>query len=147
MIIRYFALIYGIVFLVVGIAGFVPGLKTPLMPEHGLAVESGAGYLFGLFPVNILHNLVHILFGVWGLVAYRTIANSRIYARSVAIIYAVLAIMGLIPVLNTTFGLIPLFGHDIWLHVLLAAVAAYFGFVAKPGTVETTESSTVHSRR
>ena len=51
------------------------------------------------------------------------------YARSVAVVYALFAIMGLLPALNTTFGLVPLHGNDVWLHAVLAAVAAYFGFV------------------
>jgi hypothetical protein len=126
--VRYFALVYGIVFLVVGIAGFVPGLVTSPQLGADVAVDAGFGRLFGLFPINVLHNLVHIVFGIWGLVAYRSFSGARMYARSVAVIYAVLAIMGLVPVLNTTFGLIPLYGHDVWLHVLLAAIAAYFGF-------------------
>lgn len=130
--VRTFALVYGVVFLLVGIAGFVPALVTP--PEAGadLAAHAGHGRLFGLFPVNIWHNLVHIAFGIWGLVAYRGFSAARLYARSVAIIYAVLAVMGLIPGLNTLFGLVPLYGHDVWLHVVLAAVAAYFGFARRP---------------
>ena len=36
--------------------------------------------------------------------------------------------MGLIPGLNTVFGLIPLHGHDVWLHLILAAAAGYFGW-------------------
>ena len=144
--IRYFALAFGIVFLLVGIAGFIPAfVTTPLDMPRDLAIEAGHGYLFGLFPVNILHNLVHIAFGIWGLAAYRTLGNARLYARAVAVIYAILAIMGLFPVLNTTFGLIPLHGNDIWLHALLAAIAAYFGFVAKPEdeyTTRPTHSST-----
>lgn len=126
--IRYFALAYGIVFLLVGIAGFVPGLVTPPQPGADVEVETGFGRLFGLFPVNWLHNLVHVAFGIWGLAAYRSFSGARIYAQSVAVIYAVLFVMGLIPLLNTTFGLIPLYGHDIWLHAVLAIVAAYFGF-------------------
>ena len=127
--IRTFALLYGIVFLLVGIAGFVPGLVTahPGMPP--LVVDEGAGALFGLFPVNILHNIVHIAFGVWGLAVYRNAGAATTYARSVAIIYALFTIMGLLPALNTTFGLVPLHGNDVWLHAVLAAGAAYFGFV------------------
>ena len=132
MTVRNFALIYGIVFLLVAIAGFIPGLVTPFEAEHPeLAVESGAGRLFGLFPVNVLHNLVHGVFGVWGLLASRSTPGSVTYARAVAIIYVVFVVMGLIPGLQTTFGLIPLFGHDVWLHILLAAVAGYFGWAAK----------------
>jgi Domain of unknown function (DUF4383) len=144
--VRYFALVYGIVFLLVGIAGFIPGLTTP--PEAGadVAVATAFGRLFDLFPVNVLHNLVHIAFGVWGLAAYRTLSAARIYARSVAVIYAVLTVMGLIPVLNTTFGLIPLYGHDVWLHALLAIVAAYFGWAsvrAEPVPAGTTATGRV----
>jgi hypothetical protein len=123
-----FSLIYGIVFLVVGVLGFVPGITAPhTHPE--VTAESGLGLLFGLFPVNLLHNIVHILFGIWGLSAARSLGAARTYFKAVAIIYAVLGVMGLIPGLRTTFGLIPLYGHDIWLHFVLAAVAAYFGFV------------------
>jgi hypothetical protein len=71
---------------------------------------------------------VHILFGLWGLFVFARFDASRVYARSVAIIYAILTIMGLIPNLNTTFGLIPLYGNNIWLHALIAIVAAVFGF-------------------
>jgi Domain of unknown function (DUF4383) len=129
---RYFALIYGIVFLLVGIAGFIPGLVTPLEAGPDLAVSAFSGHVFGLFPVNLLHNLVHIAFGIGGLVAYRDFPSARLYARVVAIAYAVLTVMGLIPGLNTLFGLVPLYGHDIWLHAVLAIIAAYFGFMARP---------------
>ena len=130
--IRYFALAYGIVFLLVGIAGFIPAFVTPMEMPRDLAIEAGHGLLFGLFPVNVVHNLIHIAFGIWGLAAYRTWSNARLYARSVAIIYAILAIMGLIPVLDVVFGLAPIHGHDVWLHIVLAAVAAYFGWAVKP---------------
>ena len=128
-----FALIYGIVFLVVGVAGFIPGITTPhTHPE--VTADSGLGLLFGLFPVNLLHNIVHVLFGIWGVFAARSLAGARTYFKSVAIIYAVLGVMGLIPGLRTTFGLIPLYSHDIWLHFLLAAIAAYFGFARREET-------------
>ena len=147
--IRYFALAYGIVFLLVGIAGFVPGLVTAPQPAADVAVEEGFGRLFGLFPVNVLHNVVHLAFGVWGLAAYRTLSAARVYARSVAVIYAIFAIMGLIPLLNTTFGLVPLYGHDVWLHILLAVVAAYFGWTSvRPDEVRVgTPTTTARSGR
>jgi Domain of unknown function (DUF4383) len=129
---RYFALIYGIVFLLVGIAGFIPGLVTPLEADPSLAITTSSGHLFGLFPVNLLHNLVHVAFGIGGLVGYRNFPSARLYAQVVAIAYAVLTVMGLIPGLKTLFGLVPLYGHDVWLHALLAIIAAYFGFVARP---------------
>ncbi len=127
--VRTFALIYGLVFTVVGIAGFFPALLTPHDAQHALAVEEGAGELLGLFPVNILHNLVHLAFGVWGLAVYRSTHAAIGYARSVAVIYALLMVLGFIPGLDTLAGLVPLHGNDIWLHALLAAGAAYFGFL------------------
>ncbi|MEX0584224.1 MAG: DUF4383 domain-containing protein [Natronospirillum sp.] len=131
MAIRNFALVYGIVFLVIGIGGFIPAFLSPYGPEHPeLAIEAGAGVLFGLFPVNVLHNIVHIIFGIWGVIAYRALSPSRIYARSVAIIYGIFLVIGFIPALNTVFGLVPLHSHDIWLHLVLAVVAAYFGWAA-----------------
>ena len=92
-------------------------------------MTQGHGDLLGLFPVNILHNVVHLLFGVWGLLAYKSLGASKSYAKGVAIIYALLTVMGLVPALNTTFGLIPIYGNDVWLHAALALVAAYFGFM------------------
>jgi len=53
---------------------------------------------------------------------------SKVYARSVAVIYALFAIMGLIPHLDTVFGLIPIHGNDTWLHGLIACVSAFFGW-------------------
>ena len=126
---RTFTLIMGIVFLAVGLLGFVPALVSDPPPGHDLMVEHSHGLLLGLFPVNVLHNLVHILFGVWGIAAKRSDAASRGYLRTVAIAYAVLAVAGFIPGLDTMFGLVPLHGDDIWLHALLAVAAGYFGFV------------------
>lgn len=122
-----FALIFGIVFLVAGIAGFIPGLS----PEHvhpKLSIDASSRLALGLFPVNVLHNIVHIAFGIWGLLAARSVTGARRYARSVAVIYAILTVCGLLPGADTLFGLVPLYGNDIWLHALLAIVAGYFGF-------------------
>jgi hypothetical protein len=125
---RTFAMIFGIVFLLIGVAGFIPGVVQPLHAGHPQVNPEG-GLLMGLFPVNLLHNAAHILFGVWGLAASRSLSGSVTYARGVAIGYGALTIAGLIPNLNTMFGLIPLYGNDIWLHALLALVGAYFGWV------------------
>ena len=130
---RTFAMIFGIVFLIVGVAGFIRGLT----PMGGMNMDADSqiklttlfGYELKLFPVNVLHDIVHILFGIWGLLAARSLAGARMYFRGVAIIYLVLTVMGFIPPLDTTFGLIPLYGNDRWLHLLLAIVAAFFGWM------------------
>jgi hypothetical protein len=102
----------------------------------------GHGNLLGLFHVNVLHNLVHILFGIWGLVAGASVANSRIYFRGVGVIYALLAVLGLISALNiwNTFGLIPIHGNDVWLHAILALAGLYLGFAAK--STDVTDATT-----
>ena len=125
---RDFAMIAGVVYIVVGVLGFVPPLLTRPAGAPPLVVDEAYGYLFGLFPVNVLHSLVHLAIGVWGVIAARAWATARTFAISLAVIYGVLTILGLIPRLNTLFGYVPLFGHDVWLHAVTAIVAAYFGF-------------------
>jgi len=137
---RTFALVFGIAFLGIGVAGFIPGVTTAPHPGHpDLAIDAGYGQVLGLFPVNVLHNIVHILFGIWGLLSYKSLGAAKGYARGVAIIYGVLTIAGFVPGLNTMFGLVPLFGNDIWLHAVLAIIAAYFGWmhrdIAATGTM------------
>ena len=126
---RRFALVVGIIYLVIGIAGFIPGLVQG-QDYPDLAVDAGSGALLGLFPVNVVHHLVHLLIGVLGIAAYRAFDTARLYARGLAIVYGVLAVMGLISAANlyTMFGLTPLFSHDVWLHAGTAIIAAYFGW-------------------
>ena len=115
MAIRYFAIAAGVVYALVGLLGFVPGINVEGPPNAPpVTVSSFYGHLLGLFPVNLVHNLVHLAIGAWGIVAYaRGIPSSRMFARGLAVLYAVLAIMGFIPGLNTVFGLVPLYGHDV----------------------------------
>jgi len=143
MVSRYFALVLGIVFLLVGVMGFVPAFVTAPADMHGVTVHANHGYLLGIFPVNLLHNLVHVLFGIWGIAAYGMgFDASKVYARSVAVIYALFAIMGLIPHLDTVFGLIPIHGNDIWLHALIAVAAGYFGWATVREPTVGTETTT-----
>lgn len=137
---RYFALVLGIVYLLVGILGFLPfALEAPPAGAPDLSVDALYGYLLGLFPVNVLHTIVHLLVGAWGILAYRDYDASKTFAQVIAVVFGLLTIMGLIPGLNTTFGLIPLFSHDIWLHALTTLAAAYFGFVASPARMAGTD--------
>ena len=126
---RTFAMIFGIIFLAVGVLGFgvVPGLLEA-QTGSGLQVE---GLLLGKFHVNAAHNIVHILFGLWGLAASRSTGGAVAYFKAVAVIYALLAILGLIPATATGFGLVMLGGMNVYLHAALAVIAAFFGFVRR----------------
>ena len=75
--------------------------------------------------MNALDNLVHLVIGIWGLSAYRSLFRSMSFARGLAIIYGLLTVMGLIPALNTTLGVDSLFGHAVWVDAATAAIAAY----------------------
>jgi hypothetical protein len=131
-------MIFGVVFLAVGILGL--GVVPSLLETHSSSASmmDKEGMLFGMFHVNFLHNVVHILFGLWGLAASRSPSGAVGYFKAVALIYALLAILGLIPQTNHGFGdglgHLVLGGYNVWLHVALAVVAAFFGWVNRPAT-------------
>jgi hypothetical protein len=131
--VRSLAFVYGIVFLVTGVAAFVPALVTPHEAlQHELLIPQGAGYFLGLLPTNALHNVGHAAVGAWGLLVCRNQRAALVYARIVALGLALVVIMGVIPRLDTVFGLVPLHGNYVWFHAVLAPAAAYFGFVRRP---------------
>lgn len=118
------ALVFGIVFVAVGLLGFYyTGMNMEGMPGQ-------SHWLLGMFPVNALHNIVHLLFGAWGIAASRSWGGSVAYAKTGGIIYIVLAVLGFIT--PDTFGLIPIGGNDIWLHAVLGIALGAIGFTAKP---------------
>jgi hypothetical protein len=132
---RAFALAIGIFFLFVGIVGFIPGFTA--MPEvasdaplyvPNLKFSDGYGNVLGLFPTNYLHNAVHIVVGILGIAAATSLSGALVFNQGFAIVYTLIAIMGLLPFTNTTFGLMPILGNNVWLNALTAAAAAYYGF-------------------
>lgn len=126
---RNFALVFGIAYLGAGLLGLMPGLLTPPPPDAPpVRFDVMNGMLLGLFHVNLLHTVVHLAIGAWGLAAFMGWFQPRVYARSLAVLYGALGIIGLIPGLHTLLGLVPLHGHDVWLHLGTAAVAAFFGW-------------------
>jgi hypothetical protein len=121
------AAVFGVVFLLVGVAGFFAA--PPPVDALPLQMNHGHGMALGLFPVNTLHNVVHLLFGVLGLMAAGGILfGARAYFQVLAVSYALLAVLGAIPATQTTFGLIPIYGNDVWLHALVAVAAGVIGF-------------------
>jgi len=128
---RSFVLVVGAAFIMAGIAGFLPFL-TPHPPSDAphLMVSTSYGLLLGLFPINVIHNLFHFSMGVAGVVAFRSYSSSLQFSRFLGVTLAVLTAMGMIPALRTGFGLMPLYGHDIWLHGIESAIGIYLGFIA-----------------
>ena len=115
--IKTFTLLAGVFFVAAGIFGFIPDFTSyPAFSDPDLILSSSHSRLFGLFPVNAVHNFAHIALGLWALLAYSRYSSAKIFNQSNAVIYAVLAVMGLIPNFNTFFGVMPIHGHDVWLH-------------------------------
>src|SRR5437660_2442785 len=114
-----FALIAGIVYLVLGVLGLIPAaLVPPPLDAPPTKFALLYGYLLGLFPVNILHTALNLVVGALGLAAWSGRMSPMRYAQALAWLFGVLAIMGMLPLLNTTFGLMPLHAHNIWLHAI-----------------------------
>jgi hypothetical protein len=105
----------GIVFLLVGIAGFIPGITTNLYDGLEFAGNDGNAELLGLFKVSILHNLVHGLFGIAGLALAKTASGARTFLVGGGAIYVVLWLLGLVGGADW----IPSNSADDWLHLLL----------------------------
>jgi hypothetical protein len=116
------ATVSGIVFLAVSALGFAAGAGGhPMM-------NMSTGMLLGLFPVNVLHNAVHMAFGVWGVWAGWSVRRSIAYALGSGAAYLVLAICGMIT--PQLLGIVPIGGYDVVLHLVLAVVLAGAGFWA-----------------
>jgi preprotein translocase subunit Sss1 len=139
---RTVALSLGVLFLVLGIAGFIPAFMTlPVsaptthVDAPRLLFDDGYGYVFGLFPTNFLHNAVHIVVGLLGLAAATSLSGALTFNRGFAVAYAAIALMGLLHATNTTFGLMPIYGNNVWLNALGTLLAGYVGFI-KPAAVQ-----------
>ncbi|HLI87573.1 MAG TPA: DUF4383 domain-containing protein [Ktedonobacteraceae bacterium] len=114
---RTAALVFGVVFLLIGVLGFIPAL-----------IPGGA--LLGIFMLNGLHSVVHLLFGVLGIAAAFT-GTGRLYNRGAGVIYLILGILGFIPSLvpnGLLLGLVMINIADNILHLGIGIVLCYVGF-------------------
>jgi hypothetical protein len=121
------ALVFGIAFLGAGILGFIPGITTNYDDMTFAGNDSGAE-LLGIFQVSILHNIVHLLFGVAGLALARTWDGARIYLLGSGVIYLVLFTYGLFVGAGDDANFVPANNADDWLHLVLGVglLASWF---------------------
>ncbi|MFI6763131.1 DUF4383 domain-containing protein [Micromonospora sp. NPDC050417] len=106
----------GAVFLLVGVLGFIPGVTTDY-DRLGFAGHASGAQLFGVFQVSVLHNLVHLAFGLAGLVLARTVAWSRLFLVGGSAVYLLLSLYGLVIVHRSEANFLPLNQADDWLHL------------------------------
>jgi hypothetical protein len=116
------AQVFGWGFIAIGLAGFV-ATGSSMNPDHLTAPR-----VFGLFPVNVLHNVVHLVFGLWGVLAARSLGAARSYLLGAGLIYLVLAALGVVA--PNGFGLVPLGGNDVGLHIFLGLGLLLSGMIA-----------------
>ena len=130
---KNFALIGGLVMLMMGLISFIPTMNvTEGLPP--LYVNTSYGMFLDLIPMNIFNKLALLLFGAGGLMAYFTTKDtlhySIMYSKIVFWGMGVLALLGLFPQTNTLFGYWPLFGFDIIVHGIFSLIGGYYGYIA-----------------
>ena len=126
----------GAVFLLVGILGFIPGITQHIYPIS-FAGHGGNDTLIGLFKVSVLHNIVHLLFGVAGLAMAKTTRSATTYLVGGGIIYLVLAIYGAVIDTGSAANFVPVNTADNWLHLVLGIGMVALGLIggrARPAT-------------
>ncbi|RKR92497.1 uncharacterized protein DUF4383 [Micromonospora pisi] len=114
--VRISAATVGAVFLLVGVLGFIPGVTTEY-DRLGFAGHASGAQLFGVFQVSVLHNLVHLAFGLAGLALARTVAWSRLFLVGGGAVYLLLSLYGLVIVHRSEANFLPLDQADDWLHL------------------------------
>lgn len=114
---RIFAVIFGIIFIGIGILGFLPSFTTDNM-------------LFDIFEVNSMHNIVHIITGVIAIMAATRLSYTKLFFQIFGVIYAIVAIVGFWRS-GDIFGIMQVNLADNLLHLVVAAISLYVGFAIK----------------
>lgn len=132
------ALLFGVVFLAAGVLGFIPGITTNV-GDMDFAGKDSPSELLGIFQVSVLHNIVHLLFGIAGIVAARTWAGARTYLLGAGLIYIVLFIYGLFVGAGDDANFVPINNADDWLHLVLGIGLLGGYYVSRTGDEITTD--------
>ncbi|AQZ63704.1 hypothetical protein BKM31_21575 [[Actinomadura] parvosata subsp. kistnae] len=120
------ALVVGVLFLLVGVLGFIPGITTGY-DDLQFAGHHSDAHLLGVFQVSILHNIVHLLFGIAGVLLARTWSGARNFLVGGGVIYLLLWIYGLLVGHDSPANFVPLNNADNWLHLGLGIVMVALG--------------------
>ena len=131
------ALVVGAIFLLVGVLGFIPGVTTDYDMLAWAGHESHA-QLFGIFTVSVLHNIVHLVFGVLGLIAAASAAMARIFLLGGGVVYLALWLYGLLVDQHSDANFVPLDDADNWLHLGLGLGMVALGLILPRRTRTTT---------
>lgn len=123
------ATVFGVVFVLVGILGFIPAF-TP------------GGNLLGIFEVNGVHNWIHILSGVVALLASKSHKNARLYFQVFGIVYGLVTLLGVVYGDNAILGIVAHNHADILLHAIITAAALYLGFGTPRNDTHVTNTTT-----
>ena len=123
----------GGVFLLVGILGFVPGI-TSNYDELSFASHDSGAELLGIFQVSILHNLVHLAFGVAGLAMARQARTAYAYLLGGGAVYLILWLYGLLIDKESSANFVPVNSADDWLHFVLGLGMIALGVLLRPRT-------------
>jgi uncharacterized membrane protein YuzA (DUF378 family) len=122
------SMLVGIVFLLVGIAGFIPGITTDYDDLTTAGTDSQAE-LFGVFQVSVLHNIVHLAFGILGIIAARTVVAAKTFLVLGGIVYLGLTLYGAVIDLASDWNFVPFNTADNWLHLGLGLGMILLGLV------------------
>ncbi|HET9139346.1 DUF4383 domain-containing protein [Actinophytocola sp.] len=127
---RPVAIIVAAIFLLVGILGFIPAVTTDHAGMTFAGPESTA-MLLGVFHVSVLHNIVHLLFGIAGLLLARTASGATGFLVGGGVVYLLLWVYGLIINLDSGANFVPVNTADNWLHLTLGVVMVAAGVVLR----------------
>jgi len=112
---------FGSIFILIGILGFIPGITNGKM-------------LLGIFEVDMLHNVIHLLTGIIALLCSGSLDSAKTYFKIFGVVYALVTILGFVGG-GDVLGLIMVNGADNVLHLIIAVVALALGFGGPKATV------------
>jgi len=115
-------MLFGWIYIIVGIAGFIPAIGG----SDSLATST----LLSVAPTNLLHNIVHLIIGLAGVTMSRTAEGAGTFCKTFGVILVVIGILGYF--VPNLFGILPIGGNDVWIHLVTGAVLAWAGFAAAP---------------